>query len=103
MYACLECGRKFRTTTAAERAANHGCPKCGGVDIDLDTGTGTGSRPPVQLVGRDGNAFAILAACRSAARKAGWPDSRIKQFEAEAMSGDYDALLRTAMRYFDVQ
>lgn len=37
MYKCLECGRKFRTTKAAERATNKGCPGCGGVDIDLDT------------------------------------------------------------------
>jgi hypothetical protein len=36
MWKCLECGRKFRTTNAAERAANNGCPGCGGVDIDLD-------------------------------------------------------------------
>ena len=36
MFKCLECGRKFRTTKAAERAANDGCPNCGGVDIDLD-------------------------------------------------------------------
>jgi hypothetical protein len=32
----MECGRKFRTVNAAERAANNGCPGCGGVDIDLD-------------------------------------------------------------------
>jgi hypothetical protein len=36
MWKCLECGRKFRTANAAERAANNGCPGCGGVDIDLD-------------------------------------------------------------------
>jgi hypothetical protein len=36
MFACLECGRKFRTVGAAERAAFDGCPGCGGVDIDLD-------------------------------------------------------------------
>ena len=36
MFKCLECGRKFRTAKAAEKAANDGCPGCGGVDIDLD-------------------------------------------------------------------
>src|SRR5215467_7414449 len=36
MFKCLECGRKFRTTRAAERASMNGCPGCGGVDIDLD-------------------------------------------------------------------
>jgi predicted nucleic acid-binding Zn-ribbon protein len=35
MWKCLECGHKFRTVKAAERAANNGCPGCGGVDIDL--------------------------------------------------------------------
>jgi predicted nucleic acid-binding Zn-ribbon protein len=35
MFACLECGKKFRTAKAALRASNHGCPKCGGSDIDL--------------------------------------------------------------------
>ena len=35
MFSCQECGRKFKTTKAAERASRNGCPKCGGVDIDL--------------------------------------------------------------------
>jgi hypothetical protein len=35
MFKCLECGRKFKTARAAERAASNGCPGCGGVDIDL--------------------------------------------------------------------
>lgn len=37
LYECLECGRKFFTTRAAERAVNsdEGCPGCGGVDIDV--------------------------------------------------------------------
>jgi predicted nucleic acid-binding Zn-ribbon protein len=36
-FKCMECGRKFRSVRAAERAASDGCPGCGGVDIDLDT------------------------------------------------------------------
>jgi hypothetical protein len=36
MWKCQECGRKFRTVKAAERAASDGCPGCGGVDIDVD-------------------------------------------------------------------
>lgn len=39
MFACMECGHKFRTTKAAERAIMDGCPECGGTDIDLDTDT----------------------------------------------------------------
>ncbi len=41
MFICLECGRKLRTLNAAERAANNGCPKCGGVDIDIDLEEGS--------------------------------------------------------------
>jgi predicted nucleic acid-binding Zn-ribbon protein len=35
MFQCQECGKKFKTTAAAERASSNGCPKCGGCDIDL--------------------------------------------------------------------
>jgi hypothetical protein len=36
-FACMECGHKFKTIKAAERASfgDKGCPKCGGSDIDL--------------------------------------------------------------------
>lgn len=36
MFACQECGRKFKTTKAAERAVDKGCPGCGGSDIDVE-------------------------------------------------------------------
>lgn len=36
MFRCLECGKKFRTTAAAQRAVHNGCSGCGGADIDLD-------------------------------------------------------------------
>jgi Zn finger protein HypA/HybF involved in hydrogenase expression len=40
-FVCLECGHRFKTVEAAERAAfgDHGCPKCGSSDIDLHTET----------------------------------------------------------------
>lgn len=36
-FACQECGHRFRTLKAAEKAAfgDDGCPKCGSSDIDL--------------------------------------------------------------------
>ncbi len=52
------------------------------------------------LVGEDGNAFSIIGRARAAMRSAGIPDEQIYAFQAEAMSGDYDALLRTCMRWF---
>lgn len=57
----------------------------------------------VQLTGQDGNAFYILGRCQQAARKAGIPQEKINVFLEEAMSGDYDNLLRTCMKYFDVE
>ena len=57
-------------------------------------------RPKLRLIGRDGNAFAILGAARKVARenKMDWD-----KISAEAMSGDYDHLLGTIMKYFDVR
>lgn len=36
-FECLECGYKFKTIKAAEKASysDKGCPTCGGSDIDL--------------------------------------------------------------------
>ena len=56
----------------------------------------------VKLVGRDGNAFAILGACSKAARKGGVPKEEIDKFMKEAMSGDYNELLCTCVKWFDV-
>ncbi len=56
----------------------------------------------VQLSGEDGNAFAILGRVQRAIRKSNHPELAA-QFLQEAMSGDYDNLLVTCMRYVDVQ
>jgi hypothetical protein len=56
----------------------------------------------VQLVGRDGNAFAIIGTCVQAMKEARLPAEEVKAFQTEAMSGDYDKLLRTCMDWFDV-
>lgn len=55
----------------------------------------------VTLTGRDGNALAILGRCRMAARDAGLSDDETAAFMEEAMAGDYDHLLQTAMRWFN--
>lgn len=59
-------------------------------------------RPAVKLSGTDGNAFAIMAAVTKALRKAGATDQHINAYKQESMSGDYDNLLRVAMKYADV-
>lgn len=60
------------------------------------------SKPPLRLVGQDGNAFAILGKACQAARRAGWTEEQVKEFLTEARSDYYDHLLRTCMKYFDV-
>jgi hypothetical protein len=58
-------------------------------------------RPGLVLVGTDGNAFAVLAKARRALRLTGRGDEWTT-FEAEATNGDYDHLLATAMKWFEV-
>ena len=55
----------------------------------------------VELVGQDGNAFAILGAVSKALRRAGHGDA-VDAFMKEATSGDYDHLLQTAVKYVEV-
>lgn len=55
----------------------------------------------VEMVGQDGNAFAILGRCKQAARTARLEKAEIDAFITEATSGDYDHLLQTAMHWFD--
>jgi len=59
-------------------------------------------KPKLQLVGLDGNARSITGRAQRAARKAGWEKDAIDAVLEEATSGDYNHLLRTIMKYFDV-
>jgi hypothetical protein len=52
----------------------------------------------VQLTGTDGNAFAIMGKVIKALMEGGRGEL-VKEFQEEAMSGDYDHLLQTAMKY----
>jgi len=54
------------------------------------------------MVGEDGNAFSILGRVKRIMRRADLPDAEWEAFHAEATSGDYDNLLQTVMRWFDV-
>jgi hypothetical protein len=56
----------------------------------------------VELVGHDGNAFAILGRVSKALRKAGASPAEVKLFMDEATSGDYDQLLQCCMRWVNV-
>jgi len=59
-------------------------------------------KPILELSGRDGNAFAIIAEARRVARKAGWSKEKIEGFTQEAEMGDYDHVLMTCEEYFEV-
>ncbi len=56
----------------------------------------------VQLTGTDGNAFAIMSKVSKGIREAGGEKSDVIAFQDEAMSGDYDNLLRTCMEWVNV-
>lgn len=55
----------------------------------------------VELIGSDGNAFAVLGKVSKALRRGGHADA-VETFMAEATSGDYDHLLATVMKYVEV-
>ncbi len=57
----------------------------------------------VELVGQDGNAFAIMGRVMGALKSAGVSKEEIDQYYAESTSGDYDNLLRTAMAWVSVK
>lgn len=56
----------------------------------------------VELSSQDGNAFAIMGAVTKAMKSHKVPNDEIAAFRQEAMSGDYDNLLRTAMQWVSV-
>ena len=56
----------------------------------------------VELVGHDGNAYAIMGRVRAALKKAGATDEELSQYYAESTAGDYDNLLRVAMEWVNV-
>lgn len=56
----------------------------------------------VSLTGEDGNAFMIIGRVARALRQADVPKAEIDAFTNEAMSGDYDHLLRTVTATVEV-
>jgi len=53
----------------------------------------------VQLTGKDGNAFAILGRIEVAFQRAGVSHAERRAFRMEVLSGTYDELLQTVMRW----
>jgi len=59
------------------------------------------TKPPLKLVGEDGNAVFILVRAVRAAKDVGWTREQIDSYRAKATAGDYDNLLRVTMEQFD--
>lgn len=57
----------------------------------------------VELTGQDGNAFMVMGLVKRGLQKAGVSLAEQNLFMEEAMSGDYDHLLRTAMSWVNVE
>lgn len=57
--------------------------------------TNTNSKVQLNLVGLNGNAFALMGSFQNAAQQQGWSKDEIKKVLDECMSGDYDHLLAT--------
>jgi len=58
--------------------------------------------PLIPVTLGDGNAFAILGACSKAMKSVGVYADEWKAFHAEATSGDYNHLLATVSKRFDI-
>lgn len=59
-------------------------------------------KPRLKLSGEDGNAFSILGRAKQAAEKAGWEKQKFDKSMEECQSGDYNHLLATCTKHFDV-
>lgn len=57
----------------------------------------------VRLSGQDGNAFSIMAAVIRAIRGKGATPEQIEEYQRDSMSGDYDHLIQTAMKWVTVK
>lgn len=59
-------------------------------------------KPKLKLSSSSNNVYSILAKARKAAEKAHWRTNKWLDFLDEAKSCDYDHLIQTCMRYFNV-
>ena len=62
----------------------------------------TKQKPTVNLSNHDGNSFAIIGTCHRTLKRAGYSRNEIDTFTKEVTAGDYDHVLQTVFRWFDV-
>ncbi len=97
-YICLECQDECEESLKADICL--GCQESHDEDYE---GEDVPLKPVVELIGTDSNAFSIIGKCMKVARKAGWDKATQDKVRDEMMSGDYDHVLQTAMKYFEVE
>lgn len=56
----------------------------------------------VKLIGENSSVKNILRVCEKAMKKSGLSEREIEKFMTEAQKGDYNHLLCTCLRWFDV-
>jgi hypothetical protein len=61
------------------------------------------TKPVVNFVGEDGNAFVILGKVSSALKKSGADQEYVNRYRKEAMMGDYNNLLAVTTKYVKVR
>ncbi len=59
-------------------------------------------KPKVKLLGEDGNVFVILGSVQKVLINSNWSHKEIQDVMDEMKQGDYDHVLRTAMKYCEV-
>lgn len=102
-----ECGPLESITKAQHLINNHAahagvffvpeCPECNMEDLTKLP------RPTVDLSHSGGNALTLVSATQKALRKAGWTHPQCDAFRKEALSGNYDHVLQTCMKYAEVE
>ena len=60
------------------------------------------NKPTVKLIGLDGNAWGIMGRVKNALKDAGRSSKDINIYMEQAMSGDYNNLLRVTMEWVNV-
>lgn len=92
-----------RLETVVKEWFDEGCPdRTGQAYPDASKSEPSKVKPKLNLTGVDSNAYMLLAAAKRAARKAKWDTARAEAVIAEAKEGDYDHLIQTLMKHFDV-
>lgn len=94
----LECDKSKAGLKKWNKEGNRIIAECDVLNKKLEEKMSEG-KPKLELSGVDGNAFVILGEAQRVAKQNDMDWDAIRE---EAESGDYDNLLQTLMKYFDV-